>query len=265
MYTRADIDAFGTLVKDLSWSAEKLDTLLSRFWSFDGLIALAIINNCSTDVFQYLIDKGCSIHAKWLKKEPLYYAIKLGRQDLWERLLTAGADYTGIFHRCCGRLHKPEIVQSLLSKYPDLVDTKDCYGNSALEMAACYGNIETARLLVSYGADTMVLNEFGRTALEYIHHQIIQEGYDDRTTTRVRMGMEQIIRLLSEEQRAYLVYKGFEIYGREHEIFKQRLPEIKFNNHDTEHHVVKEVLVCVWSRSNYDVFGELMRYLTELK
>ena len=101
--------------------------------------------------------------------------------------------------------------------------------------------------------------------LEYIHHQIIQEGYDDRTTTRVRMGMEQIIRLLSEEQRAYLVYKGFEIYGREHEIFKQRLPEIKFNNHDTEHHVVKEVLVCVWSRSNYDVFGELMRYLTELK
>jgi hypothetical protein len=167
--------------------------------------------------------------AKWLKKEPLYNAIKLGRQDLWERLITTGADCTGIFHICCGRLNKPKIVESMLSKYPDLVDTKDCYGNSALETTACYGNIETARLLVSYGADTMVLNEFGRTALEYIHHQKIQEGYDYSTTTRVRLGRDQIIHLLSEEQRAYLVYKGFAIYGKEHEIFKKRLPEITFN------------------------------------
>jgi len=224
-------------------------------------IAIAIMDNCTLDVLDHLIDKGYSVNAKWLKKEPLYYAIKLDRQDLWERLLTAGADCKSIFHKCCGRHHKPKIVKSLLSKYPDLVDTKDCYGNSALEMSACYGNIETARLLVSYGADTMVLNEFGRTALEYIHHQIIQEGYDHRTTTIVRLGMDQIIHLLSEEQRAYLVYKGFAIYGKEHEIFKQRLPEIKFNYCDEKHVVVKKVLESVWSRSNYDVFGELMEYL----
>jgi hypothetical protein len=227
------------------------------------MIAFAITHNCTLHILQHilqhLIDKGYSVNAKWLKKEPLYYAIKLDRQDLWERLLTAGADCAGIFHKCCGRLDKPKIVQSMLSKYPDLADTKDCYGNSALEMAACYGNIETARLLVSYGADTMVLNEFGRTALEYIHHQIIQEGYDHRTTTRVRLGMDQIVRLLEEEQRAYLIYKGFAIYGREHEIFKQRLPEIKFNHGDA---TVKEVLEFVWSRSNYDVFGEVMGYLT---
>lgn len=221
-------------------------------------IAIAIMDNCTLHILDHLIDKGYSVNAKWLKKEPLYYAIQLGRQDLWERLLTAGADCTGIFHICCGRLHKPQIVQNLLSKYPDLVDTKDCYGNSALHTAACYGNIETACLLVSYGVDTTVLDEFGRTALEYIHHQKIQEGYDHRTTTRVRLGMDQIIHLLSEE-RAYLVYKGFAIYGREHEIFKQRLPEIKFNN--DSYHVVKEVLECVWSRSNYDVFRELMEYL----
>ena len=222
-------------------------------------IAIAIMDNCTLDVLDHLIDKGYSVNAKWLKKEPLYYAIKLDRQDLWERLLTVGAECRHVFHRCCGRHHKPKIVESMLSKYPDLVDTKDCYGNSALEITACYGNIETARLLVSYGADTMVLNEFGRTALEYIHHQKIQEGYERRTTTRVRLGMDQIIHLLSEEERVYLVYKGFAIYGREHEIFKQRLPEITFNN--DSYHVVKEVLVCVWSRSNYDVFEELMGYL----
>jgi hypothetical protein len=224
-------------------------------------IAIAIMDNCTLVVLDHLIDKGYSVNAKWLKKEPLYYAIKLDRQDLWERLLTAGADCKSIFHKCCGRHHKPKIVKSLLSKYPDLVDTKDCYGNSALEMAACYGNIETARLLVSYGADTMVLNEFGRTGLEYIHHQIIQEGYDHRTTTIVRLGMDQIIHLLSEEQRAYLVYKGFAICAKEHEIFKHRLPEIKFNHGAENHTMVKEVLESVWSRSNYDVFGELMEYL----
>jgi hypothetical protein len=212
----------------------------------ESMIAFAITHNCTLDVLQHLIDKGYSVNAKWLKKEPLYYAIKLGRQDLWERLLTAGADCTGIFHKCCGRLDKPTIVESMLSTYPDLVDTKDCYGNSALHTAACYGNIETACLLVSYGADTMVLDEFGRTALEYIHHQKIQEGYYHRTTTTVRMGMDQIIRLLSEE-RAYLVYKGFAIYDK-----------IKFNHGEA---TVKEVLEFVWSRSNYDVFGELMRYL----
>lgn len=225
-------------------------------------IAIAIIHNCTLDELQDLIDMGFSrLKAKWLKKEkkePLYNA-NLRRQDLWEKLITTRADCTSIFHICCGRLHKPKIVQSLLSKYPDLVDTNDCYGNSALHMAACYGNIETARLLVSYGVDTTVLDEFGRTALEYIHHQKIQEGYDHRTTTIVRLGRDQIIHLLNEE-RAYLVYKGFAIYGREHEIFKQRLPEIKFNNES--YHVVKEVFECVWSRSNYDVFRELMEYLT---
>jgi len=214
----------------------------------ESIIAFAITHNCTLHILDHLIDKGYSVNAKWLKKEPLYYAIQLGRQDLWERLLTAGANCTGIFHKCCGRLDKPKIVQSMLSKYPDLADTKDCYGNSALEMAACYGNIETARLLVSYGADTMVLNEFGRTALEYIHHQIIQEVYDHRTTTRVRLGMDQIVRLLEEEQRAYLIYKGFAMYDK-----------IKFNHGDA---TVKEVLEFVWSRSNYDVFGEVMGYLT---
>jgi hypothetical protein len=38
------------------------------------------------------------------------------------------------------------------------------------------------------------------------------------------------------------------------------LPEIQFNSfaNDT---MVKKVLESVWSRSNYDVFGELMEYL----
>lgn len=231
-------DSFGSLLRHPLCSADILN----------GSIAIAIMHNCTLDVLQHLIDKGYSVNAKWLKKEPLYYAIQLDRKDLWERLVTAGADCTGMFHRCCGRLDKPKIVERMLSKYPDLVDTKDCYGNSALHIVACYGNIETACLLVSYGVDTTVLDEFGRTALEYIHYQKIQEGYDDRTTTRVRMGMDQIIRLLSEEQGAYLVYKGFAIYD-----------EIKFNHGDT---TVKEVLEFVWSRSNYDVFGEQMGYLT---
>lgn len=128
-------------------------------------------------------------------------------------------------------------------------------GFTALHFAAWYGNIEIACLLVSYGADTTVLNEYGRTALDYCY-QKVDTVYNKRED---RARRDQIVRLLEEEERAYLVYKGFAVYGREHEIFKQRLPEIKFNN--DSYHVVKEVLVCVWSRSNYDVFGELMGYL----
>jgi hypothetical protein len=38
-------------------------------------IAIAIMHNCTLDVLQHLIDKGYSVNAKWLNKEPLYYAI----------------------------------------------------------------------------------------------------------------------------------------------------------------------------------------------
>jgi hypothetical protein len=218
-------------------------------------IAIAIMHNCTLDVLQHLIDKGYSVNAKWLNKEPLYYAIQLDRKDLWERLLTAGAECTCVFNNYCSFLNEPKIVEILISKQPDLVNRKNMLGFTALHFAAWYGNIEIACLLVSYGADTTVLNGYGRTALDYCY-QKVDTVYNKRED---RARRDQIVRLLEEEERAYLVYKGFVIYGREHEIFKQRLPEIKFNN--DSYHVVKEVLECVWSRSNYDVFRELMEYL----
>jgi len=105
-------------------------------------------------------------------------------------------------------------------------------------------NVKAVRLLLAYGADPTILY-CRKSALDICSIK----------------GWHKIINLLNEEERAYLVYKGFAIYGKEHEIFKHRLPEIKFNHGAENHTMVKEILEFVWSRSNYDVFGELMGYL----
>jgi hypothetical protein len=133
------------------------------------------------------------------------------------------------FHLQCGFHDDPTMVENLLSTYPDLVNTK-MHGSSALQKAAVYGNIDMARLLLSYGADPTLVY-CGQTALDICRQK----------------GRLQMIKILNEEERAYLVYKGFAMYDK-----------IKFNHGEA---TVKEVLEFVWSRSNYDVFGELMRYL----
>ena len=259
MYSPSDLSAFGTLVKDPTWSPEKFDTLLSKFKSLDGLIALAIMNDCNTDVYKYLIDKGYSVDKPWLNHTPLYYAIKLDRNDLLDRLIAAGANYKSVFHKYMGSLNEPKIIKNLLLKHPDLVNTKNRYGHSGLHIAAWFGNIEIGRILVSSGADTMILNEYGQTALEYCCNKIYYEGRGYDLSTKDRRGREEIVRLLEEEERVYLMYKGFTFYDK-----------IKFNNDHFGAPIsqtflgswkVKEILEWVWSRSNYDVFGELMGYL----
>jgi hypothetical protein len=269
--TIADIHDFGILVKDPSFNPDKFDTLLSRFQSLDGLIALAIMNHCTTDVFKYLVDKGCNVNKPWLHYEPIYYAIQLERKDLLEMLLTAGADYKHVFHKYMGSRNDPKIIQSLLSKHPGLVDTKNRNGYSALHIAAWHGNIEIVRLLVSYGADIWVLNEYGLTALEYCHKKIFYEGRGYDLSTKDRRGRDQIVRLLEEEERTfilYLGYVGFTVIGRKQEIKfnddNTRMKEVlqwvwtKSNDDNTR---MKEVLQWVWTKSNDDIFTELRSYL----
>ena len=239
--TNADIHDFGILVKDPSFNPDKFDTLLSRFQSLDGLIALAIMNLCTTNVFKYLVDKGCNVDKPWLHYEPIYYAIHLERKDLLEMLLTAGADYKHVFHKYMGSRNDPKIIQSLLSKHPGLVDTKNRNGYSALHIAAWHGNIEIVRILVSYGADLWDLNEYGRTALEY------------DLSTKDRRGRDQIVRLLEEEERTFILYLGYVGF-----TFIGRKQEIKFNDDNTR---MKEVLQWVWTKSNDDIFTELRSYL----
>jgi len=157
------------------------------------------------------------------------------------------------FHRACGfyGLFQNKLVMNLLSTHPDLVHTIH-NGTSALHKAVMhYSRIELVRILLSYGADPFLPTNWGSNVF-------------DIGPIKGEYGL-QIINILNEnageKERAYLVYKGFAIYGKEHVIFKQRLPEIKFNHCAKKHVVVKRVLESAWSRSNYDVFNELMGYL----
>ena len=146
------------------------------------------------------------------------------------------------FHLYCGFYDEPKMVQDLLSKYPHLVDSK-MNGSCVLHKAVIYGNIEVTRLLLGYGADP-TLCSFGQTALDIARQR----------------NRHEIINVLYENNRAYLVYKGFVIYGGENKTLVKRSSEIKFSE-DENHIMVKEVLHSVWAKSNYDIFGELMSYL----
>ena len=58
-------DSFGSL----SCTAMELDHHLK--WHPESMIAFAITHNCTLHILQHLIDKGYSVNAKWLKKEPI--------------------------------------------------------------------------------------------------------------------------------------------------------------------------------------------------
>jgi hypothetical protein len=248
----------------------KLETFLRQesYFIKDCLIAYAMDKKTPSYIIQYLIDKGCDVNMfkPDLFQMPLFMAIYNGRPDLVEMLLAAGAKITktdipaivfGVKTVDMDKTNEIEtrIIKSLLRRDINQLDWCDTNGNTPLHKAALFGNLESARLLIAHGADITILNQQGNTALDicrkckstsfrfYYGHQSVPNHL-------VNLKKPLIAELLENEERAYIVYKGFFMYEREQKL--------KFSNNDSDH-VVKEILECMWLR-NYDVFGELMSY-----
>jgi len=257
----------------------KLDKFLRQgsYFINDCLIAYAMDKKTPSYIIQYLIHKGCDVNQNIPDQfcSPLLFAIHDGRPDLVEMLLAAGAKITKtdipaiVFGVKTVDMDKTNyqntneietrIIKSLLRRNINQVDWCDTNGNTALHKAVMFGNLESVRLLVAHGADTTLVNKAGKTALDicrnYTSTSRFYYGPQSVSSHLVNLKKPLLVELLEKEEVLYLVFKGFHL----HTIKKSSSPEIVWNRVDS---VVMDVLHEVWTRSNDDVFGELMEYLS---
>lgn len=85
----------------------------------------------------------------------------LSRQEAAEELLE------------CARYGEVDAIRAILTKYPDVVDTVDESGSTALHKAAANGHVSSTRLLVQKGA-SLLSNAAGNTPL----HWAAASGHD---------------------------------------------------------------------------------------
>jgi hypothetical protein len=275
-------------------------------------IATAVHHRCSTEVLRYLIGKGCGGVDKKMTfqterdaKTPLCIATRWGRADLVHVLLQAGANHakrSGIFrtppivYAVQDKKRDTAILQHLLRHDPHQVDSTDCNGVTALRSAAKYGNMDAVRLLLSRGANPTLADNKGYTALSmctsgaFFPFSYFHEDVDTIATNR-----RQIAHLLQEEDRAYLVYKGYAIEDGllakrefQRDMFsilhlsdplklricrKKTLPFTLYTAQGYRTRpggdvvrvdpatIVQEVLYEIWTTMKRDVFGDLMQFL----
>ena len=275
-------------------------------------IATAVHHRCSTEVLRYLIGKGCggvdkkmTLQTERDAKTPLCIATRWGRADLVHVLLQAGANHTktsGVFstppivYAVQYKNRETDILQHLLRHDPHQVDSADRDGVTALRSAAKYGNVDAVRILLSRGANPTLADNKGQTALSmctsgaFFPFSNFWEDLDAICENR-----RQIAHLLQEEERAYLVYKGYAIEDGllakrdfQRDMFsilhlsdplklricrKKKLPSTLYTAQGYRTRpggdvirvdpatVVQEVLYEVWTSMKRDVFKELMGFL----
>ena len=271
------------------------------------IIAVAIDLGVTVEILRFLIEsrRYGSLHAKYEHRTPLYLAIHNCRTDLVQVLLEKGVHHTVT----SGKFHTPPIVlaaqrddvrilEILLRHDPHQINGTDINGITALRSAAKYGNLETARFLLAHGADPTIgdLKE-GRTPLFICKsNEYFPLHFAGRTVPSILLNRKKIAALLEEEDRAYLVYKGFLLeharvvatWDFPRDLFsilhlpqvvqqrlcrKKKLPGIYYTAQGlrarpqenvtvwNDSTLVQEVLYEVWSLKKPDVFRELMGFL----
>lgn len=91
---------------------------------------------------------------------------QLTRQEACEELLE------------CARYGEVDAVRAILDKFPDIVDTVDESGSTALHKASANGHVSTTRLLVQQYNASLLTNDSGNTPLHWAaasgHSQVVQ-------------------------------------------------------------------------------------------
>ena len=121
--------------------------------------AIALVNAAKVDV-NHLNGSG---------ESPLMMAALKGELDLAVTMVSKGADVnkTGWtpLHYAASNGHVA-VIKLLLENHA-YIDAESPNGSTPLMMAGMYGNVETVKLLLDEGADPLLKNQQGLTALEF--------------------------------------------------------------------------------------------------
>lgn len=104
-------------------------------------------------------------------ESPLMMAALKGHLELARRLIERGADVNkpgwAPLHYAATHGHL-ELMQLLLDEHA-YIDAESPNGSTPLMMAALYGSAESVRLLLEEGADPLLKNQLGLTAIDFAH------------------------------------------------------------------------------------------------
>lgn len=109
-------------------------------------------NNCSKELVEFLISKGADVNAKTKDGlTPLCAAARYNYRDIAELLIAKGADInSGKTSPLFGA--QQDVIELLLDKGVD-VNARNREGETALHIAAEYGNVEAVETFIQNGAD----------------------------------------------------------------------------------------------------------------
>ncbi|CAH1798952.1 unnamed protein product [Owenia fusiformis] len=138
----------------------------------------AVINNDTETVKELTSKVPRIINEEYHGKTAIYSAITNENIPMVKLLFGLGVDINSISYciEYCAketpvvtaaRCRQPKIVEILLAKYKQDDNIESQLPKSALQWAAGNGDIETARLLLSNGADVNWIGSYFRTALHY--------------------------------------------------------------------------------------------------
>ena len=174
VYAGSYDDFFTAVQRD---NAEQVQALLQRGFdpnsvSPEGDYALVLaLRRSSMAVVQVLVaNPNTQVEVRTSKDEsPLMLAAIKGALDICRQLIERDADvnkpgWTPLHYAASGG--KPEVIQLLLDHYA-YIDAASPNGSTPLMMAARYGTTEAVELLLASGADPMLKNQLGLTALDF--------------------------------------------------------------------------------------------------
>jgi ankyrin repeat protein len=132
---------------------------------------LIAVQESSSKVTKILIDDSkTDVEARNSKDEsPLMLAALKGQQELVARLIERGADinkpgWTPLHYAATGG--HVAIIRQLLDQYA-FIDAQSPNGTTPLMMAAMYGSEAAVKLLLDEGADPLMKNQLGMSAMDF--------------------------------------------------------------------------------------------------
>ena len=145
----------------------------------DKCLHISVIQGCSIDVLQTLIDHGVDVNATNKNSvTALMIASEEGNVEFINVLLKAGADASigdvngrTWLHHSMIRKCKREVLQMIID-HGAQVNATNKMGHTVLMLASAKGNIDGINVLLTAGADPSIEDANGNT---WLHHSIIGE------------------------------------------------------------------------------------------